>query len=153
MGHSATTKAARQAARVVAVAAQEELARRTRANVQDLATYFSARQRADGVDDSLRERVEVLRAHAEARRAEYLRQCGAALLAMKQRGQSVRDVARMAGVAEKTARELIRAAQAAGEPPGGAALSAVEGPRVAGDGQAPASAPAPVAGPVAPPTG
>jgi hypothetical protein len=36
MGNSATTKAARE----VEVAAQEELARRTRANVEDLAAYF-----------------------------------------------------------------------------------------------------------------
>jgi len=51
MGNSATTKAARRAAREAAVAAQAELVRRTRANVEDLVAYFSAQQRAGAVDD------------------------------------------------------------------------------------------------------
>jgi hypothetical protein len=50
MANKAITKEARRAARAAAVAAQEELARRTRANVEDLATFFSARDRADAVE-------------------------------------------------------------------------------------------------------
>jgi hypothetical protein len=53
MASSATTKAARRAAREATIAAQEEIAR---ANMDDLTVFFSARQRADAVDDWLTER-------------------------------------------------------------------------------------------------
>jgi hypothetical protein len=126
MASSATTKAARRAAREAVVAAQADLARRNRANMDDLAVYLSARQRADAVDDWFKERVAALKVQADERRAGQLRECGAALRAMKDRGESVRDIARMAGVGEKTVRELIRSAgddnAAAG--PGGAARPA-----------------------------
>ena len=110
MTSSATTKTARRAAREATIAAQEEIGRRTRANMDDLAVFFSARQRADAVDDWLTERVEALRVQAEARRADQRRQCGAALGAMRDRGESVRDIARMADISDKAVRELIRAA-------------------------------------------
>jgi len=105
-----TTKAARRAARAAAVAAQEELARRTRANMEDLALFFSARERADAVDEWLAERAAALQAQAARRRDGHRRQCGIALRAMRDRGESLRDVARMAGVGEKAVRDLIRAA-------------------------------------------
>jgi hypothetical protein len=41
---------------------------------------------------------------ADQRRAGQLRACGVALRAMKERGESVRDIARMAGISEKTPR-------------------------------------------------
>jgi hypothetical protein len=63
---SATTKAARKAARVAAVAAQEELFARTRLNAEDLAVYFSAQQRVDAVDDWFTQRVEVLQERARS---------------------------------------------------------------------------------------
>ena len=56
----------------------------------------------------LTERVAALKVQADQRRAGQLRECGVALRAMKERGESVRDIARMAGISEKTARELIR---------------------------------------------
>jgi hypothetical protein len=127
MGNKAITKEARRAARVAAAVAQDELVRRTRANVEDLATFFTARERADAVDDWLAERQQVLRGHAAARRREHRVQCGQALRAMRDRGESVREIARMAGVAEKTVRELIREADAA---PNGDGAQA--GPPVAG---------------------
>ena len=112
MANAATTKAARRAARAAAVAAQEELARRTRANMEDLAVFFSARERADSVDEWLAGRVAVLQAQAARRRDGHRRQCGIALRAMRDRGESLRDIARMAGVGEKAVRDLIRAAGA-----------------------------------------
>jgi hypothetical protein len=121
----ATTKAARRAARVAAVAAQEELARRTRANMEDLAVFFSARERADAVDEWLAERVAALQAQAAQRRDGHRLQCGIALRSMRDRGQSVREIAAMAGVGEKAVRDLIRAAAASSsasasdEPPPG----------------------------------
>ena len=113
MKNKAISKQARRAARQAAWAAQEELARRTRANMQDLARFFSARERADGVDEWFATREQELREQAAQRRDEQRVQCGLALRSMRDRGQSLREVARMAGVAEKTARELIREAEAA----------------------------------------
>jgi hypothetical protein len=110
MASSATTKAARQAVRAAAVSAQDQLARRTRLNVEDLAAFFSAQQRGDAVDDCLKDRVGVLEAQAAERRGEQRRQCGAALRSMRDRGESLREIARMAGVGAKTVRELIRLA-------------------------------------------
>lgn len=107
-------KAARRAARNAAFAAQEDAARRARANASDLTVYFAARQRADAVDEWLAERVAGLRRQADQRRAEQLRQCGVALAAMKVRGESVREIARMTDVGEKAVRELIRAADSSG---------------------------------------
>lgn len=109
-------KAARRAARNAAFAAQEEAARRARANAADLTVYFAARQRAHDVDEWLAERVAVLRRQADQRRAEQLRQCGAALAALRERGESVREIARMVDAGEKAVRELIRAADALVQP-------------------------------------
>ncbi|MBY0443552.1 MAG: hypothetical protein K2Q25_15700 [Mycobacteriaceae bacterium] len=113
MGNKAITKGARRAAREAAVAAQEELARRTRANVADLAVFFSARERADAVDEWLAERQQALWDQATQRRGEQRVQCGQALRSMRDRGENVREIARMTGVAEKNVRELIREADAA----------------------------------------
>jgi ABC-type hemin transport system substrate-binding protein len=110
MANAATTKAARRAAREAAVAAQEELARRTRANMEDLAVVFSARERAEAVDEWLAQRVAALQAQAERRRDEHRTRCGIALRSMRDRGQSLAEIARMAGIGEKAARDLIRMA-------------------------------------------
>ena len=134
MASSATTKAARRAAREAVVAAQADLARRNRANMDDLAVFLSARQRADAVDDWLKDRVAGLKAHADERRAGQLRECGAALGAMRERGENIRDIARMAGIGEKTVRELIRSAgtdDAAGGPEEAAGPAALNGDNVA----------------------
>jgi hypothetical protein len=96
MASSTTTKAARKAAREATIAAQEAVARRTRANMDDLTVFFSARQRADAVDDWLKDRVAALKVQADERRAGQLRECGVALRAMRDRGETVREIARMA---------------------------------------------------------
>jgi hypothetical protein len=98
MANKAITKEARRAARVAAAVAQEELARRTRANVEDLATFFSARSRADAVDGWLAERQQVLLEQAAQRRAEQRVARGRALRAMRDRGQTLREIARMASI-------------------------------------------------------
>jgi hypothetical protein len=92
------------------LAAQQELARRARANTEDLTAYFASRQRAEEVDDWLAERVSALGVQADARRAEHVRRCGVALAAMQSRGETVRDIARMTGIGENSVREMILAA-------------------------------------------
>jgi hypothetical protein len=110
MAHSASTKAARKAAREAALAAQQEIAARTRANMEDLTAFFSARQRAEEVDGWLEAKVAALAEQAAARRDEQRGQAGEALAAMNARGESIREIARMTGLGEKSVRELIRLA-------------------------------------------
>jgi hypothetical protein len=111
MANAGTTMAARRAARAAAVAAQEELARRTRDNMEDLAVFFSARERAESVEVWLAERISALQAQAAQRREEHRHLCGIALRSMRDRGQSVREIAAMAGVGEKAVREFLRFAE------------------------------------------
>lgn len=111
MGNKAVSKEARRAAREAAAAAQEEVIRRTKANVEDLAAFFDARDRAEAVDVWLAERQQVLAEQAAQRRAGQRLQCGTALRSMRDRGETLREVARMAGISEKAVRELIREAE------------------------------------------
>jgi hypothetical protein len=114
MAYNATTKAARAAARTAALAAAEELAARTRANMADLAAFFSARERAEAVDDWLAEKVTAAREQARVRREEQRRAGGVALAAMAARGESARSIAGMAGLEVKAVRELLRLAESRG---------------------------------------
>jgi len=116
MGNKAVSKEARRAAREAATAAQDEIIRRTKANVEDLAAFFDAREREDGVNAWLVERQEALRAQAAQRRAAHRLQGGTALRAMRDRGETLREIGRMAGISEKAVRELIREAESTGQP-------------------------------------
>jgi anthranilate phosphoribosyltransferase len=124
MGNKAVSKEARRAAREAATAAQQEVIQRTKANVEDLAAFFDARGRAEAVDEWLAERQQALAEQAARRRAAQRLQCGTALRAMRDRGETLREIARMAGISEKAVRELIR------------------------ESESPEPAPAPAAGPV-----
>jgi hypothetical protein len=77
MGNQAVSKEARRAAPTAASAAQEELARRTPASVEDLATFFSAYERTEAVDEWLAARQQVLREQAAQRAARGVRACAA----------------------------------------------------------------------------
>jgi hypothetical protein len=91
--------------------------------LEDLATFFSARERADAVDEWLAERHQLLREQAAQRRGEQRVQCGRALRAMRDRGETLREIAGMAGVAEKTVREMIKEADAIPDAPGAAEVA------------------------------
>ncbi|MDP7739523.1 hypothetical protein [Mycobacterium paragordonae] len=113
MANTVISKQARRAAREAASAAQDDVVRRTRANVEDLGRYFSARERVEAVDGWLAARQQVLREDADRRRGTQRMVCGQALAAMRDRGEPLREIARMAKLSEKQARELIREAEAA----------------------------------------
>ncbi|GLB85605.1 MULTISPECIES: hypothetical protein [Mycobacterium] len=115
MANTVISKQARRAAREAASAAQDDVVRRTRANVEDLGRYFSARERVEAVDGWLAARQQVLREDAERRRGAQRVVCGQALAAMRDRGEPLREIARMAKLSEKQARELIREAEAAAQ--------------------------------------
>ncbi|WP_204815332.1 hypothetical protein [Mycobacterium riyadhense] len=116
MGNQAVSKQARRAAREAAAAAQEEAIRRTKANVEDLAAFFDARDRVDAVDVWLAERQQALAEQAARRRVTHRLQSGTALRAMRDRGETVREIAGMAGISEKAVRELIREAESTHAP-------------------------------------
>jgi hypothetical protein len=118
--------AARRAALAAVAATQDEQLRRIRAHVPDLAAFFTARDRADAVDEWLAEREQALREQAAQRREVERLVCGRALRAMRDRGQSMEEIARMADVSETTARALIREADAAPKGEGAGSPPAAE---------------------------
>jgi hypothetical protein len=111
MATTTSAKAARKAARESALAANADLARRTKLNVEDLTRFFASTSRADGVDEWLAAKVAALKEQAGRRREAERRQAGAALAAMRERGEQVRDIARLARISDKQVRELIRLAE------------------------------------------
>lgn len=102
-------KAAREAVR----ASQREVLERAARNADDLAVFYSSQERLGTVDEWLDSKIAALREQAEAKRAEHRHAAGAALRALRDRGETVRDIARLAGITEKSARELIRRAEEA----------------------------------------
>ncbi len=70
------------------------------------------------------ERQQALGEQAAQRRGAQRLQCGTALRAMRDRGETVREIARMAGISEKAVRELIREAEST-EPAAAAVSTAV----------------------------
>lgn len=115
MPNTKTTKSARQAAREAVSAAQEELARRTKANADDLTTYFTARDRVDAIDETTKSKIQALQDQANERQAAERVKCGAALRAMRDRGEAIAEIAQMAGTSVKVVRELIAVAEQAGD--------------------------------------
>jgi hypothetical protein len=111
MANNATTKAARQAARAAVTAAHEELARRTRANADDLTRYFTARDRIDGIDEKLRDKITALQEQADERRNQERSKCAVAVRTMRDRGEDVAEIAKLAGTSAKNVRELIELAE------------------------------------------
>lgn len=144
MATTTSAKAARKAARESALAANADLARRTKLNVEDLTRFFASMSRADGVDDWLNEKVVALKEQAGARRDTERRHAGTALAAMRGRGEQVRDIARLARISDKQVRDLIRLAGAEAVPGADAAEIADQasgpadagGPRGFGDAHA-----------------
>lgn len=113
MATGTVTKAARQAAAAAAKEVQKELQERARGNTADLAKFLSAREREDGVDEWLSNRQQELKEEATRRRRAERVAAGRALRSMRDRGEGMPVIVRMAGIPEKLVRELIREAQAA----------------------------------------
>ena len=106
------SKSAVRAAREAVRASQKEVLERAARNAEDLAVFFSSQERLDGVDDWLEAKMAGLHEQAEGKRADHRRAAGLALAALRDRGETMRDMARLTGVGEKALRELIRLADA-----------------------------------------
>jgi hypothetical protein len=113
------SKSAVRAAREAVKASQREVLERAARNADDLAVFFSSQERLDGVDDWLQAKIAALREQAEGKRAEHRLTAGRALVALRDRGETMRDISRLTGVGEKALRELIRHAEAGTQAAGG----------------------------------
>ena len=109
------SKSAVRAAREAVKASQKEVLERAARNAEDLAVFFSSRERLDSVDEWLEAKIAGLKEQADGKRAEHRRTAGRAVMALRDRGETLRDIARLTGVSEKALRELIRFAEASGE--------------------------------------
>ena len=107
------SKSAVKAAREAVRASQREVLERAARNADDLAVFYSSQERLDVVDEWLESKMAALREQAEAKRAGHRRAAGGALRALRDRGETVRDIGGLAGITEKSARELIRRAEEA----------------------------------------
>ena len=132
MGVNLSKVAARKAARQAQAAAQAAAAERLKLNVEDLATFFTEQGRASAVDEWLLVQQAKLRAAADRRRLTHRRAAGMALRAIRERGESVKSIAALAGVTENVIRGLIKGAASAD----GGGLGAVSPDSGAVDGDA-----------------
>jgi hypothetical protein len=113
------SKSAVRAAREAVKASQREVLERAARNAEDLAVFFSSRERLDAVDEWLEAKIAGLKEQADGKRAEHRRTAGLAVIALRDRGETMRDIARLTGVGEKALRELIRFAESSGAPAAG----------------------------------
>lgn len=102
------SKSAVRAAREAVKASQKEMLERAACNADDLAVFFSSRERLDEVDEWLETKTAGLKLQAERKRAEHLRTTALAVIALRDRGQTMRDIIGLTGVSGKALRELIR---------------------------------------------
>ena len=105
------SKSAVRAAREALKASQKEVLERAARNAEDLAVFFSSRERLDAVDDWLETKIAGLKGQAEGKRADHRRTAGLAVIALRDRGETLRDITGLTGVSEKALRELIRFAE------------------------------------------
>lgn len=104
--------AARRALLERSAAAAEERKRRESANLGDLTTFLVEYGRVDGVDDWVEAQVAKVEVEAERRRVAHRVRAGAALAAMRLRGETVSAIAAQAGVSVAIVRGLLQAAAA-----------------------------------------
>jgi hypothetical protein len=104
--------AARRALLERSAAAAEERKRRESANLGDLTTFLVEYGRVDGVDDWVAVQLAKVEAEAERRRVAHRAKAGAALAAMRLRGETVAAIAAQAGVSVAVVRGLLQAAAA-----------------------------------------
>src|SRR5580765_4762080 len=107
-----TKQAARaQLLRVQAAAAAERRARE-RANIADLATFLHASAQVDEVELWLQERIDRLRVEAAERRCRHERAAGAALAAVRGRGETIEWIAAQVGMTPARLREALKVTDA-----------------------------------------
>jgi hypothetical protein len=91
-------------------AAKAERQAREKANITDLTEFTVRANQADAVDVWLADKIEKVKAEAEARRHKHKVAAGQALQTMRMRGESVPAIAEQAQVSIGRVREFLRLA-------------------------------------------
>ncbi|GJF18153.1 hypothetical protein NGTWS1803_06880 [Mycolicibacterium cyprinidarum] len=102
MAYTKATRKARADAREARLAQRRQRLEDTKAELRLLVELLTARRRLAEVDVWLDERIAVLQATADARRAAHREEAANALAGMTARGMTVDEIARMAGMTAET---------------------------------------------------
>jgi len=132
MGNVQSMAAARKAVREAHARTQEERARRERENIEDLAAFLVARDRLAAVDEWEADKVAGIAAVAAGRRDEHRGVAAAALGRIRERGETVAGIAKLAGITDAEVRVYLkvsaarRGGDAASTPDGSQATDVVD---------------------------
>ncbi|GAB5901195.1 hypothetical protein [Mycolicibacterium mageritense] len=91
--------------------AQQERIQREADNREDMVAFLLAEQKLEAVDDWEKERRAQVAAEADQRRHEQRVAGAKALARIQARDESVKDIARLGGIAEKTVRSYLKLAK------------------------------------------
>jgi hypothetical protein len=124
--------AARKLVRDAQAKEREERVQREKDNVEDMAVFLLSRDRLAAVDAWEAERVAQVGAEAAQRREEQRHAAAGAAARMRERGETVSAIAKLANAGESEVRSFLKLASARGE---------ANNKHVAGPGAGVASAP------------
>ncbi|WP_370185796.1 hypothetical protein [Rhodococcus wratislaviensis] len=84
---------------------------RLKQNEDDLVAFFNSTADIEKADSDVEEKIRKIRAEAEQKKANALTRQAAAILGLKQRGESTSAIAEMTELSEARVRELVRLAK------------------------------------------
>ncbi|SKS73489.1 Uncharacterised protein [Mycobacteroides abscessus subsp. bolletii] len=110
MANKRTMEQARKEARARLVREQQDKAERDRKSVDDAARIVLARTRAEEVDEWQAKQVAAVAVEADRKRREHQDSARLAVERMRERGDTIKSIATLAGVSEGEIRKLSRLA-------------------------------------------
>lgn len=110
MANKRTMEQARKEARARLVREQQDKAERDRKSVDDAARIVLARTRAEEVDEWQAKQVAAVAIEADRKRREHQDSARLAVERMRERGDTIKAIAALAGVSEGEIRKLTRLA-------------------------------------------
>lgn len=108
MGYTKSTRDARARARESRAAKRRQHLEQTKADLKDLNNFLNARHQLRVVDFWLDSKVSELHTQADARRAASRAMASEALAAMRGRGLTIDEIARMAGLTTEAINNHLR---------------------------------------------
>lgn len=109
MGYTKSTRDARARARESRATKRRQHLEQAKADLKDLNNFLNARHRLRAVDLWLDSRVSELHAQADLRRTANRAAASEALAAMRGRGLTIDEIARMAGLTTEAINRHLRA--------------------------------------------
>lgn len=110
MANKRTMEQARKEARARLVREQQDKAERDRKSVDDAARIVLARTRAEEVDEWQAKQIAAVAIEADRKRREHQDSARLAVERMRERGDTIKAIAALAGVSEGEIRKLTRLA-------------------------------------------